>query len=156
MERYVDAKDGEACRAFTFAAKALQAFLHWKGDVWRPKREWGKKAATLKGSLWMLLISLWFLPFQPNKLQLYAERLLSYCWQSPRLGFFPSALPDGFHDHAGLPGPVPSLLCLCHGATLAVLPCCRCWGYKSGERRLFWHPVPTWWPLPPSQTQTPP
>lgn len=93
---------------------------------------------------------------QPLYVQLYPKRPFSYCWQSPRLGFFPPTLPDGFHDHAGLPGPVPSLLCLRHGAPLAVLPCCRRRGHKSRERRLLRHPVPARRPLPPSQTQASP
>lgn len=95
-------------------------------------------------------------PHLPQIVQLHPKRPLSHCWQSPRLGFFPPTLPDGFHDHAGLPGPVPSLLCLRHGAPLAVLPCCRRRGYESRERRLLWHPVPARRPLPPGQTQTPP
>lgn len=88
-------------------------------------------------------------------LQLHSKWLVSHCRQSQRLGFFPPALSDGLHDHASLPGPVPSLLCLCHGATLAVLPRCWCRGYGSGERGLLWHTIPTRRPLPPGQTQTP-
>lgn len=33
MEKYVNAKDGEASRAFPFAGKALRAFLYCKGNV---------------------------------------------------------------------------------------------------------------------------
>lgn len=97
-----------------------------------------------------------FLPNPVPEPQLHPKRPLSHCWQSQRFGFFPPALPDGFHDHAGVPGPVASLLCLRHGAPLAVLPRCRRRRYESGERRLLWHPVPTWWPLPAGQTQTSP
>ena len=163
MEGYVDAKDGGAPRAFPLAMKAPQAFLYWKSNVWS-STEW-RRELDIKVTTWMFSfhfarISSCFNIFPlsiPNfisKLQLQPKRPLSYRWESPRLGFFPPTLPDGFHDHAGLPGPVPSLLCLCHGAALAVLPRRRCWGYESRQRRLLWHPVPARLPLPPGQTQT--
>jgi len=109
--------------------------------------------------LWFLHYSIFFLHLHLLNpiliLQLRPKRSCSYRWKSKRLGLFPTALPDGFHDHARLPGPVPSHLCLCDGATLSVLPCCWCRGYKPWEWGLLWHSVPTWWPLPSSKTQTP-
>ncbi|KAI4814391.1 hypothetical protein KUCAC02_003587, partial [Chaenocephalus aceratus] len=35
------------------------------------------------------------------------KRPFSHRWQSQRFGVFPPPLPDGFHDDAGVPGPVP-------------------------------------------------
>lgn len=134
-------------------------------DVWRQKEEEGKKKGESKWkhmNVCVPTVSLnesrsYFLCHSqiPNPIspwQFQPKWPIRHCWKSQRLGFFPPSLPDGLHDHASLPGPVTSLLCLRHGAALAVLPCCWCRGYGSGERRLLWHPVPAWWPLSPSQT----
>lgn len=168
MERYMNAKDGGSSRAFPFCSESPAGISLLQRRCLKIKQRVRKEWVQYKGSyinVFALIYDFFMIqyfssihPFSPPfpKLQLQPKRPFGHCWQSQRLGFFPPAFPDGFHDHAGLPGPVPSLLCLGHGAALAVLPRCRCRGYESGERRLLWHPVPARRPLPPGQTQTSP
>lgn len=145
MERYANAKRWRSLQGFRFfggKSPAGISLLHRPclKSKERVRKEGGQYKGGYMNVLLLTMIPSCFNIFLPNpvpELQLHPKRPLSHCWQSQRFGFFPPALPDGFHDHAGVPGPVASLLCLRHGAPLAVLPRCRRRRYESGERRLL-------------------